>query len=67
GWVPDEEIGALPLTWNFLEGEYPVPDETPAAVHFTNGGPWFADCADVAFADLWLAERDMVLRKVAAE
>lgn len=56
-WMPDELIGELALEWNFLEGEYAVPAETPAAIHFTNGGPWFPEWQDVAFADLWQAER----------
>jgi len=57
-WIADDKsIGALPLEWNFLEGEYPVPSSPPAAIHFTNGGPWFEKCQDVAYADLWLSER----------
>lgn len=61
-WVADDEsIGALPLAWNFLEGEYPVPPSVPAAIHYTNGGPWFDKCMDVAYADLWLAEKERVL------
>lgn len=55
-WVEDDQIGAVDLRWNFLEGEYPVPPETPAAIHFTNGGPWFEKWQDVDFADLWRAE-----------
>lgn len=58
GWVDDAAIGALPLTWNFLVGEYPRPADTPAAIHYTNGGPWFDGCGGVDYADLWLAERD---------
>jgi hypothetical protein len=57
GWVPDEAIGALPLGWNFLVGEYPPPATVPQAIHYTNGGPWFADWQGVDYADLWLAER----------
>jgi lipopolysaccharide biosynthesis glycosyltransferase len=57
-WLEDAAIGALPLGWNFLEGEYPCPAEPPPAIHFTNGGPWFAEWADVDYAALWLAERD---------
>ena len=61
-WVPsDDLIGALPLEWNFLVGEYPARDPAPAAIHYTNGGPWFENCQDVDYADLWLAERDRVL------
>lgn len=59
-WLPDETlIGALDLEWNFLEGEYPEPMTPPAAIHFTNGGPWFSHWQDVAFADLWRAEERM--------
>jgi hypothetical protein len=57
-WLADDQIGALDLTWNFLEGEYPKPAQTPACIHYTNGGPWFADWQDVDYADLWIAERD---------
>lgn len=56
GWVDDADIGELPLEWNYLEGEYPLPQAVPAAIHFTNGGPWFKNWQDVAFADLWNAE-----------
>ena len=58
-WVTKEEdIGALDLTWNFLEGECPVPAQTSTAIHYTNGGPWFAEWQDAAFGDLWRQERD---------
>ena len=61
-WVGDDSlIGELPRTWNFLEGEYPTPDETPQAIHYTNGGPWFPNKLDVDYADLWFAERDLFL------
>ncbi len=61
-WLSDDNlIGALPLEWNFLEGEYPPRDEAPAAIHYTNGGPWFENWQNVDFAGLWTAERDMYL------
>lgn len=57
-WVSgDDLIGSLPLEWNFLEGEYRKPADVPAAIHYTNGGPWFENWQDVDYADLWLAER----------
>jgi len=59
-WVDDADIGALPLTWNFLEGEYPKPADTPKVIHFTNGGPWFENWQDVDFADLWKTEQSLV-------
>ena len=64
-WIHDDNlIGELPLTWNFLEGEYPIPSQTPNAVHFTNGGPWFSNWQKVAYAELWRAERDRYLATV---
>jgi lipopolysaccharide biosynthesis glycosyltransferase len=56
-WLDDSQIGALDLRWNFLEGEYEKPDETPACIHYTNGGPWFDDWQEVDFAKEWIAER----------
>lgn len=64
-WVRnDADIGALDLDWNFLEGEYPKPETTPRVIHFTNGGPWFAECQDVDFGDLWRAECDLYLKSI---
>lgn len=61
-WLSDDSlIGTLPLDWNFLEGEYPVRDNVPAAVHYTNGGPWFPDWQNVDYAELWIVERDRYL------
>ena len=54
-WLKDNEIGALPWAWNWLEG-HSDPAIEPCAVHFTRGGPWFAHMKDCAYADLWLKE-----------
>lgn len=55
-WAADDEIGALPTSWNWLEGWNDPPAEgRPDAVHYTSGGPWFADYQDVAYADEWRA------------
>lgn len=62
-WIRDDAaIGALDLDWNFLDGEYPKPDKTPRAIHFTNGGPWFDQWQDCDHGDLWLQERDLYLQ-----
>lgn len=65
-WTSDDAIGALDLRWNFLVGEYPKPQRTPAAIHYTNGGPWFDNHVNVDYGDLWLAERDAYLKTKAA-
>ncbi|MBD1548985.1 glycosyltransferase [Roseibium aggregatum] len=66
-WIPEDElIGELPLTWNFLAGEYPMPEKTPEVIHYTNGGPWFSNWQGVDYADFWIAEKklyDNSLRK----
>lgn len=59
-WLEDHEIGELPIDWNFLVGEYRKPDTLPAAIHYTNGGPWFQEWQDVDYADLWLQEEAML-------
>ncbi len=67
-WLDDELIGAVPETWNWLEGWCDKPARGhPAAVHFTRGGPWFKEWMDVDYAELWLAEADEVERKQANE
>ena len=56
-WLKDEEIGALPLEWNWLSGvSQPLP-AVPAGIHFTLGLPTMTGCANSPYADLWRAER----------
>lgn len=57
-WLKDEHIGDLPRSWNWLAGVDPEPPELPCGIHYTLGGPWFADYQNVPYADLWRAERD---------
>ena len=54
-WLRDEEIGSLPLEWNWLVGEYGY---NPAAkiVHFTLGGPYFDASRGCDYAEEWFAE-----------
>jgi len=54
-WLPDEAlIGALPLEWNWLVGEYPYNPDARIA-HFTRGGPYFDGYSDCDYADEWRA------------
>ena len=52
-WLEDSEIGNLPISWNFLVGEYDQPAERPANIHWTLGGPWFNDYQDADYAQDW--------------
>jgi len=51
-WLDDEEIGELPIEWNWLAIEY---DENPNAkiVHYTLGTPCFNDYRDSSMSNLW--------------
>ncbi len=60
-WAADDEIGALPTDYNWLEGWNEKPEKgLPKVVHYTRGGPWFKDWQNVDYADLWRAEADAV-------
>ncbi|MBB3951287.1 glycosyltransferase [Aureimonas jatrophae] len=56
----DDHIGELPPAWNWLVNEY---EHDPAAknVHFTDGGPYFAEYRNDDYADEWFAMRDRML------
>jgi hypothetical protein len=56
----DELIGDLPDTWNHLVG-YNRPRKDASLVHFTLGGPYFAQYKDCEYAGAWFAEREAML------
>ena len=53
-WLPDQQIGELPKTWNWLAIEY---DNNPEAklIHYTLGTPCFKEYAKTSMAELWHA------------
>ena len=51
-----ENIGAIPLSYNFLVDEYESYEEIKA-LHFTNGCPIFDECKNQDFADKWIYEK----------
>lgn len=57
-WLQDEEIGELDVRWNWLVGEYRDPPADVKNVHWTVGGPYFREYAEVDFADEWFGLRD---------
>jgi len=55
-WLPDEAmIGELPVTWNHLVDVYARRPDV-RNLHFTIGGPYFAEYRDCDYADLWWEE-----------
>ncbi len=60
-WLDDAAIGALPETWNWLEGWCAKPASGhPNVIHYTRGGPWFEKWRAVDYAELWRAEAAML-------
>lgn len=60
-WLADDEIGELPLEWNYLVGyntKEQCPD--PKVVHFTRGIPAMDGYADCEYANEWWAELDLL-------
>lgn len=53
-WLADDEIGSIPLQWNWLVGWYQEPrDGSPKALHFTEGGPWFEGFEDCEYSNYY--------------
>ena len=52
-WAEDDNIGAIPIDYNYLVGYY-FSSKNPKALHFTDGGPWHHDTVDVDYAEEWL-------------
>lgn len=51
-WTDDSSIGEIPLTYNFLEGDY-ISDEDHKVIHYTNGGPWH-ETWDGLYRENWI-------------
>ena len=51
-WLKDEEIGSLPLEWNWLAIEYPVNPQAKL-IHYTLGTPCLKDYAQTDMANYW--------------
>jgi lipopolysaccharide biosynthesis glycosyltransferase len=60
-WLKDDEIGEIPLEWNFLVGvnkpENLLPGIKPAVLHFTLGTPEMAGYEDCEFSDRYWWEK----------
>ena len=62
-WLTDNEIGELPIEWNWLSGINKPLDTIPAGIHFTLGIPSMLGCAKAPYAKLWLEERNTIGRE----
>jgi hypothetical protein len=55
-WLRDEQIGTLPIEWNWLPDEF-GPNPAAKLLHWTLGAPCFHEYADVPMAGEWHRER----------
>jgi lipopolysaccharide biosynthesis glycosyltransferase len=53
--LKDEDIGELPLLWNWLAGEYPS-NNLASLVHYTLGTPCFPEYANCSMSSAWWRE-----------
>ncbi len=55
-WLDDDRlVGGLPSCWNHLVG-YDPPRSDAALVHYTKGGPYFAEYRDCEYSEDWFEE-----------
>jgi lipopolysaccharide biosynthesis glycosyltransferase len=63
-WLGDDNlIGDIPPRWNHLVDYDPhLPESELSFIHYTEGGPYFEDYKNCGYADLWMAERNRMMR-----
>lgn len=54
-WLLDEEIGSLPIEWNWLPDEFGV-NNNAKLLHYTLGTPCFDSFKDTPMSDKWHTE-----------
>lgn len=60
-WLADDDqIGEIPVVWNYLVNEYEYREDAKL-VHFTDGGPYFDEYRNDDYAPEWFAMRDRVI------
>jgi len=50
-WLTDNEIGELPVEWNWLAGWNS--GAVPKVIHYTEGGPWLKGYEDCEYSYVW--------------
>ena len=60
-WLNDNDIGELPIEWNWLAIEYPV-NVKAKLIHFTLGTPCFKDFRETDMAAEWLETKNRLLK-----
>ena len=61
--IPDGQIGSIPPQWNVLD-RY---DNETRMIHYTEGGPWLAECRNHLYADIWFEYLERYRQSVRTE
>lgn len=61
-WLKDEQIGSLPIEWNWLPDEY-APNRTAKLLHWTLGTPCFDEYKDAPQAEDWHSEYQRTIHR----
>jgi lipopolysaccharide biosynthesis glycosyltransferase len=56
----DDEIGSIPLEWNYLADTGQV-SEKKSMIHYTLGGPYFKEYINCEEAKVWIDEKESML------
>jgi lipopolysaccharide biosynthesis glycosyltransferase len=51
-WLDEEDIGEIPVEWNWLAIEYP-PNPNAKLIHYTLGTPCFSEYSHTEMSDIW--------------
>lgn len=60
-WLDDNDIGELPIEWNWLAIEYPI-TSSAKLIHYTLGTPCFKDYRDTDMANDWLETKKRLMQ-----
>jgi len=61
-WCSEDDIGELPLEWNWLVGEYDDIDNANA-LHYTLGGAWYDKPYNSKLNQVWLDYKEQMMKK----
>ena len=59
-WLDEEDIGELPMEWNWLATEYP-PNPKGKLIHYTLGTPCFSEYSQSEMSEEWHSVFDLTM------
>lgn len=59
-WLDEEDIGEIPVEWNWLAIEYP-PNPNAKLIHYTLGTPCFSEYSQTDMSEIWHSALELTL------